>query len=113
VLDFEWCSINLEIMITMYCIVYIYIYIAVLEEHTNQKRFQCERPKEKRAVSNYVSQMLKSMVHKATFQALDANLQIMNLEILPWFIRNNVLFWAGLPAIAHDICHIPKTALRA
>ena len=36
---------------TTYCIVlYLYIYIALLAEHTNQKRFQCERPREKRAV---------------------------------------------------------------
>src|SRR6218665_2285419 len=34
-----------------YCIVlYLYIYIALLEVHTSQKRFQCERPREKRAV---------------------------------------------------------------
>ena len=34
-----------------YCIVlYLYIYIALLAVHINQKRFQCERPKEKRAV---------------------------------------------------------------
>src|SRR6218665_978079 len=31
------------------CIVlYLYIYIALLAVHTNQKRFQCERPREKR-----------------------------------------------------------------
>src|SRR6218665_1290870 len=36
--------------ILLYCIVlYIYIYIALLAVHTNQKCFQCERPKEKRA----------------------------------------------------------------
>jgi len=35
----------------LYCIVlYLYIYIALLTVHTNQKRFQCERPREKRAV---------------------------------------------------------------
>src|SRR6218665_2894931 len=35
----------------LYCIVlYLYIYIALLAVHTNQKRFQCERPREKRAV---------------------------------------------------------------
>src|SRR6218665_3597138 len=35
----------------MCCIVlYIYIYIGLLEVHTNQKRFQCERLREKRAV---------------------------------------------------------------
>jgi len=28
----------------------MYIYIALLSVHTNQKRFQCERPREKRAV---------------------------------------------------------------
>src|SRR6218665_3397039 len=33
------------------CIVlYLYIYIALLAVPTNQKRFQCERPSEKRAV---------------------------------------------------------------
>ena len=33
------------------CIVlYLYIYIALLAVHTNQMRFQCERPREKRAV---------------------------------------------------------------
>src|SRR6218665_1938974 len=36
--------------IVLYCIVlYLYIYIAPLAVHTNQKRFQCERPREKRA----------------------------------------------------------------
>jgi len=36
---------------SMYCIVlYLYIYIALLAVHTNQKRFQCERPREKRAI---------------------------------------------------------------
>jgi len=35
----------------LYCIVlYLYIYIALLAVHINQKRFQCERPREKRAV---------------------------------------------------------------
>src|SRR6218665_618451 len=35
----------------VYCIVlYLYIYIALLAVHTNEKRFQCERPREKRAV---------------------------------------------------------------
>jgi|SRR6218665_3246005 len=34
-----------------YCIVlYLYIYIAPLAVHTNQKRFQCERPRENRTV---------------------------------------------------------------
>jgi len=34
-----------------YCmVVYLYIYIALHAVHTNQKRFQCKRPREKRAV---------------------------------------------------------------
>src|SRR6218665_2006337 len=37
--------------IVLYCIVlYLYIYIALPAVHTNQKRFQCERPREKRTV---------------------------------------------------------------
>jgi len=33
------------------CIVlYLYIYIVLLAVHTNQKRFQCERPREKREI---------------------------------------------------------------
>src|SRR6218665_579651 len=36
----------------LYCIVlYLYIYIALLAVHTNQKRFQCERPREKKEKS--------------------------------------------------------------
>ena len=36
---------------SIYCIVlYLYIYIALFAVHTNQKRFQCERPGEKRAL---------------------------------------------------------------
>jgi len=39
--------------ITRMCIVlYLYIYIALLTVHTNQKRFQCERPREKRGVGS-------------------------------------------------------------
>jgi len=37
----------------IHCIVfvlYLYIYIARLAVHANQKRFQCERPREKRVV---------------------------------------------------------------
>jgi len=34
----------------LYCIVSIHLYVALPAVHTNQKRFQCERPKEKRAV---------------------------------------------------------------
>jgi len=34
--------------IVLYCIVLnLYIYIALLAVHTNEKRFQCERPREK------------------------------------------------------------------
>src|SRR6218665_1846830 len=40
-----------SVKINRYCIVfYPYIYIAPLAVHTNEKRFQCERPREKSAV---------------------------------------------------------------
>jgi len=40
------------IQVRLYCIVlYLYIYIA-LPVHINQKRFQCERPREKRSWEN-------------------------------------------------------------
>src|SRR6218665_2365474 len=49
----------------LYCIVlYLYIYIALLEVHTNQKRFQCERPREKRAVLRERKEALGSPVNK-------------------------------------------------
>src|SRR6218665_1128372 len=42
----------------LYCIVlYLYIYIALLAVHTNQKRFQCERPREKGAVTLAAQQL--------------------------------------------------------
>ena len=44
------------------CIVlYLYIYIALLEVQTNQKRFQCERPREKRAVLRERKETLGSL----------------------------------------------------
>src|SRR6218665_4004398 len=50
-------------MATLYCIVlYLYIYIALLAAHTNQKRFQCERPREKKAVTRILSKSL-SFIH--------------------------------------------------
>jgi len=49
------------------CIVlypYIYIYIAPLAVHTNQKHFQCERPREKSAVLREQKEALGSPVNK-------------------------------------------------
>jgi len=47
------------------CIVlYPYIYIALLAVHTNQKRFQCEKPREKRAVLRERKEALGSLVNK-------------------------------------------------
>src|SRR6218665_1639720 len=49
----------------LYCIVlYIYIYIALLAVHTNQKCLQCERPREKRAVLRERKEALGSPVNK-------------------------------------------------
>jgi len=48
-----------------YCIVlYLYIYIAPLAVHTNQKRFQCQRPREKTAVLREQKEALGSPVNK-------------------------------------------------
>src|SRR6218665_474121 len=49
----------------LYCIVlYLYIYIALLAVHTNQKRFQCERPREKKAVLREQKDALGTPVNK-------------------------------------------------
>src|SRR6218665_2437256 len=51
--------------IVLYCIVlYLYIYIALLAVHTNQKRFQCERPREKKAVLRERKDALGTSVNK-------------------------------------------------
>jgi len=43
-----WFKISYRVL---YCIaLYLYIYTALLDVHTNQKRFQGERPREKRAL---------------------------------------------------------------
>jgi len=34
-------------------VLYLYIYVALLTVHIKQKRFQCERPREKRAVMGW------------------------------------------------------------
>src|SRR6218665_2875470 len=49
----------------LYCIIlHLYIYIVLLEVHTNQKCFQCERPREKRAVLRERKEALGSPVNK-------------------------------------------------
>ena len=49
-----------------YCIaLYLYIYIALLAVHTNQKRFQCESPREKSAVLRERKEALGLPVNKA------------------------------------------------
>jgi len=49
----------------LYCtVLYLYIYIALIAVHTNQKRFQCERPREKRAVLRERKEALCSPVNK-------------------------------------------------
>src|SRR6218665_2924419 len=45
-------------------VLYPYIYIALLAVHTNQKRFQCKRPREKRAVLRERKEALGSPVNK-------------------------------------------------
>ena len=51
-------------MIVLYCIaLYLYIYIALLAVHTNQKRCQCDRPREKRAVLRERTEALGSPVN--------------------------------------------------
>jgi len=55
----------LHLQTVLYCIVlYLYIYIALLAVHTNQKRFQCERPKEKKAVLRERKDALGTPVNK-------------------------------------------------
>ena len=48
----------------MYIGLYLYIYIALLAEHTNQERFQCERPRDKRAVLRERKEAFGSPVNK-------------------------------------------------
>ena len=42
---------------------YLCIFIALIEVHTNQKRFQCERPIEKRAVFRERKEALDTQVN--------------------------------------------------
>ena len=52
-------------LLSLYCIIlYLYIYIALLAVHTDQKRLQCERPREKRAVWRERKEALGSPVNK-------------------------------------------------
>ena len=64
-----WSLLNLQSQVVvgtlLYCIVlYLYISIALLAVRTNQKRFQCERPREKRAVLRQRKEELGSPVNK-------------------------------------------------
>ena len=52
-------------MYKLYCIVlHLYIYIALLVVHTNQKLFQYERPREKRAVLRERKEPLGEPINK-------------------------------------------------
>ena len=51
-------------IIIHYIVLYLYIYIALFAVHTNQKRFQCERPRETRAVLGKRKEALGSPVNK-------------------------------------------------
>ena len=56
---------NLLYCIALNCIVlYLYIYIALFEVHTNQKRFQCKRPRKKSAVLRERKEALGSPINK-------------------------------------------------
>src|SRR6218665_2487468 len=65
-IDMELCVFLLYFNIpSLYCIVlYLKIYIALLAVHTNQKRFQCERPREKKAVLRERKDALGTPVNK-------------------------------------------------
>jgi len=48
----------------IHIVLYLFIDIAPLAVHTNKKRFQCERPREKRAVLRERKEALSSPVNK-------------------------------------------------
>src|SRR6218665_201843 len=48
----------------IHIVLYLYIYIALRAVHTNQKGFQCERPREKRAVLRVRKEALGSPANK-------------------------------------------------
>src|SRR6218665_789179 len=56
--------INTRIQYNHCIVLYLYIYIALLTVHTNQKCFQCETPREKRAVLRERKEALGSPVNK-------------------------------------------------
>src|SRR6218665_1979115 len=55
--NYNHCHIDIAYARLTYIVLFLYIYIALLTAHTNQKRFQCERPREKRV---HVSRVLRS-----------------------------------------------------
>ena len=58
-----WSKINHD-ELRLCIVLYLYIYIALLEVHTNQTCFQCERPREKRAVLRERKEALGSPANK-------------------------------------------------
>ena len=59
-------------IVLYYIVLYLYIYIALLEVHTNQKRFQCKRPREKSAVLRERKEALGSPVNTVDRLAMSA-----------------------------------------
>src|SRR6218665_2958878 len=58
-----WC-VCFDLHASACIVLYLYIFISLLAVHTNQKRFQCERPRKKRTVLRERKEALGSPVNK-------------------------------------------------
>jgi len=77
----------LESIFKLKIVLYLYIYIALLAVHTNEKHFQCERPREKRAALRKRKEALGSPVNKVD-----------HVEGGSWFQRYTSFWIIGLRA---------------
>src|SRR6218665_1318097 len=78
------------------CVVlYLYIYIALLAVHANQKRFQCERPREKRVTDDSIGLLCLALLVDSKYSFITTfhiiyNLRLNTIHIcIGYFISTN------------------------
>ena len=80
---------------SIYCIVlHLYIYTAPLAVHTNQKRFQCERPKEKSTyITTNIYAYICATIH--TYMHIYIHIQLKGIQTIHEFINSYIIYVVG------------------
>src|SRR6218665_531817 len=85
--------------ITNCIVLYLYIYIALPAVHTNQKHFQCERPREKRMYGSVTSHSCNLFICRITISESSSHHDIYGRVAAPEAVENFDLY----PPLSFDL----------